>query len=119
MEVCNAHPARGFRADFLCKGNPLGCAVAMAALDVLVDEQLPERAARLGAKFSKGLQSLQSIGADPATGKGGWITTVRCRGLFAAIVMDNKKSTKGRGAWDLCLLLASKGVLCKPTHENT
>lgn len=99
-------------------GNPLGCAVAMAALDVLVDEKLPERAERLGKKFGKALEELKSIGAGK-DGKGGWVTTTRCRGLFAAIVIDNNKSTKGRGAWDLCLLLASKGVLCKPTHENT
>ena len=99
-------------------GNPLGCAVAIAALDVLIDEKLPERAATLGAKFGKGLESLKSIGAD-SNGKGGWVTTVRCKGLFSAVVIDNNKSAKGRGAWDLCLLLASKGVLCKPTHENT
>jgi len=50
----------------------------------------------------------------------GWVQTVRCKGLFSAIVIDkDRKSKKGRSAWDLCLLMASKGVLAKPTHQNT
>ena len=39
-------------------------------------------------------------------------------GLLNAIVIDETKSTKKRSAWDLCLLLADKGVLAKPTHQN-
>jgi len=100
-------------------GNPLGCAVAMAALDVLVEEKLPERAAALGVEFKKKLETLKLVGAD-ANGENGWVQMVRCKGLFGAIVIDkDRKSKKGRGAWDLCLLMANKGVLAKPTHENT
>ncbi|KDE04872.1 ornithine aminotransferase [Microbotryum lychnidis-dioicae p1A1 Lamole] len=94
-------------------GNPLACAVASAALDVLVNEQLSERAERLGQRMRKGLEVLKSVGPD-----GGWITTVRGKGLLNAIVIDQTKSTKGRGAWDLCLLFKSKGLLAKPTHVN-
>ena len=99
-------------------GNPLGCAVAIAALDVLIDEQLSERAAELGEAFKQKLETLKSVGED-ANGKGGWITEVRCKGLMSAFVFNKDKSTKGRGAWDVCLLMANKGVLAKPTHENT
>lgn len=94
-------------------GNPLACAVATAALEVIVDEDLSERADRLGKLMRKGLESLKSIGPS-----GGWIKEVRGKGLLNAIVIDDTKSTKGRGAWDLCLLFKSKGLLAKPTHVN-
>lgn len=104
---------------FLHIGNPLGCAVAIAALDVLVDEDLPGRAARVGAGFKKGLESLMTVGAEEG-GKGAWIRAVRCKGLFSAIELDPERQAKsGRSAWDLCLLMAHRGVLAKPTHENT
>ncbi|KAF8824625.1 hypothetical protein HHX47_DHR8000316 [Lentinula edodes] len=74
-------------------GNPLGCAVAMTALQVLQDEKLAERAMAL-------------------------VQIVRGRGLLNAVVIDESKSTKGRTAWQLCLLLKSRGVLAKPTHVN-
>lgn len=91
----------------------------MAALDVLVDEKLPERAARLGEVFKQDLETLKEVGAD-ANGKGGWVRAIRCKGLFSAIEIDEAKQAEvGRSAWDLCLLMASKGVLAKPTHENT
>ncbi|KAL7003930.1 ornithine aminotransferase [Cystobasidiomycetes sp. EMM_F5] len=100
-------------------GNPLACATAIAALDVLVDEHLSERAARVGATFAKDLETLKLVGAD-LHGKGGWISNIRAKGLFCAIDMDpSRKSRKGRSAWDLCLLMASKGVLAKPTHVHT
>ncbi|KAF9450520.1 ornithine aminotransferase [Macrolepiota fuliginosa MF-IS2] len=89
-------------------GNPLGCAVAMTALDVLVDEKLAERAMRLGEYFRSAVQSLNSP----------LVECVRGRGLLNAVVIDEKKSTKGRTAWQLCLLLKSRGVLAKPTHVN-
>lgn len=101
-------------------GNPLACAVAIAALDVLVDENLAERADRLGRAFARRLESLKSVGADPKTGRGGWIKEYRAKGLFCAIDIDKEHLEKiGRSAWDLCLLMASKGVLAKPTHDNT
>ncbi|EPS37064.1 hypothetical protein H072_9308 [Dactylellina haptotyla CBS 200.50] len=88
-------------------GNPLGCAVAIAALEVVRDEKLTERAAVLGERFRKGLMELNS----PI------IKLVRGKGLLNAVVVDESK-TNGRSAWQLCLLLKEKGLLAKPTHEN-
>ncbi|KAF8624043.1 hypothetical protein AX15_006063 [Amanita polypyramis BW_CC] len=90
-------------------GNPLGCAVAVTALQVLVDEELVERARRLGEVFRAGIRGFNSP----------LVATVRGKGLFNAVVIDESKSTKRRTAWQLCLLLKSRGVLAKPTHVNT
>ncbi|EPS98909.1 hypothetical protein FOMPIDRAFT_1125620 [Fomitopsis schrenkii] len=89
-------------------GNPLGCAVAMTALDVLVDEDLAHRAEFLGDKFRKAVQAIESP----------LIKAVRGRGLLNALIIDEAASSKGRTAWQLCLLLKSRGVLAKPTHVN-
>ncbi|KAF9463503.1 ornithine-oxo-acid aminotransferase [Collybia nuda] len=89
-------------------GNPLGCAVAMTALRVLVDEKLADRAMALGEIFRSGVTALNSP----------LVATVRGRGLLNAVVIDESKSKKGRTAWQFCLLLKSRGVLAKPTHVN-
>jgi len=89
-------------------GNPLGCAVAMTALNVIVEEDLCSRAERLGKIFRSAIESANSP----------FVQLVRGRGLFNAIVIDESKSSKGRTAWHLCLLLMSRGVLAKPTHRN-
>lgn len=89
-------------------GNPLGCAVAMTALDVLVKENLAERSAKLGDIFRQGLRDLNSP----------FIKIIRGRGLFNGVVIDETASKKGRTAWQLCLLMKSKGLLAKPTHVN-
>ncbi|PBK85660.1 ornithine aminotransferase [Armillaria gallica] len=89
-------------------GNPLGCAVAMTALKVLVDERLAERATVLGELFRSSVTKLNSP----------LVQTVRGRGLLNAVVIDESNSRKGRTAWQLCLLLKSRGVLAKPTHVN-
>lgn len=89
-------------------GNPLGCAVAMTALQVLVDEQLAHRAEALGEKFREGIRAINSP----------LVRLVRGRGLLNAVVMDEGNSAKGRTAWQFCLLLKSRGVLAKPTHVN-
>lgn len=81
-------------------GNPLGCAVAIRALEVVQEENLIERAQRLGEIFRKGLQDLNS----PI------ISTVRGKGLLNAIVIDESKCN-GHSAWDLCMLLKEKGLL--------
>ncbi|PYI03712.1 L-ornithine aminotransferase Car2 [Aspergillus sclerotiicarbonarius CBS 121057] len=88
-------------------GNPLACAVAIRALEVVQEEQMVERAEKLGHVFRDGLQAIGS----PV------IQTVRGKGLLNAIVIDESK-TNGHSAWDLCMLLKSKGLLAKPTHEN-
>jgi ornithine--oxo-acid transaminase len=88
--------------------NPLGCAVAMTALKVLVEENLAQRAVALGEIFRSSVSALKSP----------LVQTVRGRGLFNAIVIDESMSVKGRTAWQFCLLLKSRGVLAKPTHVN-
>lgn len=88
-------------------GNPLGSAVAMAALEVVREEGMVEQAERLGQVFRKGIQDLQSP----------LVELVRGKGLLNAIVIDESK-TNGKTAWDLCLLLKARGLLAKPTHGN-
>ena len=88
--------------------NPLGCAVAITALDVLVEENLAQRAFDLGKKFRAAVRAIDSP----------LVKTVRGRGLLNAMVIDESKSTRRRTAWQLCLLLKSRGVLAKPTHVN-
>ncbi|CAI2171381.1 11905_t:CDS:2 [Funneliformis geosporum] len=87
-------------------GNPLGCAVAIAALEVIKEENLVERAAVLGEKFRTALRNINSP----------LIQLVRGRGLLNALVIDESQSNKT--AWQLCLLLKSRGLLAKPTHVN-
>lgn len=81
-------------------GNPLGCAVAIRALEVIRDEHLTERAEKLGHVFRDGLEAIQ----NPI------IQTVRGKGLLNAIVIDESK-TNGHSAWDLCMLMKEKGLL--------
>ncbi|BAE59149.1 pyridoxal phosphate-dependent transferase [Aspergillus flavus] len=88
-------------------GNPLGCAVAIRALEVVQEEQMVERAEKLGHVFRDGLKAINSP----------MIQTVRGKGLLNAIVIDESK-TNGHSAWDLCMLMKEKGLLAKPTHEN-
>lgn len=88
-------------------GNPLGSAVAIAALQVVRDEKMVERAQALGERFRFGIENLKSP----------LVELVRGKGLLNAIVIDEAR-TEGKTAWDLCLLLKSKGLLAKPTHGN-
>jgi ornithine--oxo-acid transaminase len=82
-------------------GNPLGCAVARAALRVLREEDLVGRSARLGAMFLDLLRPLQ----------GGIVREVRGRGLLVGVELD-------RPARPLCERLMARGILCKDTHED-
>lgn len=86
-------------------GNPLACAVAMAALEVLKDEKLAEKSAELGQLLRDELAKL----ASP------FIKTIRGKGLLNAIVIDHPNK---EAAWDLCLLLLEEGLLAKPTHGD-
>lgn len=89
-------------------GNPLSCAVSMAALQVVKDENLVERAQTLGEKFREGLAPLTQSGV---------VSEVRGKGLLNAIVIDSSKAN-GRTAWDLCMLMKDHGLLAKPTHDD-
>jgi len=84
-------------------GNPLGCAVAIRALEIVRDEKLVERAEKLGRIFRDGLRDINSP----------LIKTIRGKGLLNAIVIDESKSG-GHTAWDLCVLMKAKGLLVGP-----
>ena len=86
-------------------GNPLACAVAMEALQVLKDEQMADNAERLGALLRSELEALQSP----------YIAEVRGKGLLNAIVI---KHSNPEAAWDFCLTLKDNGLLAKPTHGD-
>ncbi len=86
-------------------GNPLAGKVAIAALEVVKEEKLAENAERLGKIFRDEMKSIKSE----------MIELVRGKGLLNAVVIRNKP---GKTAWDVCLAMAEKGVLAKPTHGN-
>lgn len=88
-------------------GNPLACAVAMASIQVLLDEKLSENAERLGHIFRGKMEALATE-LDV-------ITLVRGRGLLNAIGIRPKN---GKTAWDVCLALRDRGLLAKPTREH-
>jgi ornithine--oxo-acid transaminase len=85
-------------------GNPLGAAVASAALDVLVDEQLTKNSAEQGAYLMEQLRKVDSKHVDHVRGKG----------LLIGVVL---KDSAG-GARRFCEALMQDGLLCKETHEN-
>ncbi|MFM9986496.1 MAG: ornithine--oxo-acid transaminase [Flavobacteriales bacterium] len=89
-------------------GNPLACAVAMEALQVLKDEKLAENAERLGIRFRSAMQEL--IVKTPL------VKLVRGKGLLNAIVINDHEESET--AWKICLKLAKNGLLAKPTHGN-
>ena len=86
-------------------GNPLAGKVAIAALEVIKEEKLAENAEKMGKIFRDEMKSIQSE----------MIELVRGKGLLNAVVIRNKP---GKTAWDVCLAMAEKGVLAKPTHGN-
>ncbi len=81
-------------------GNPLGCAVSIRALELMEEEQLTQKAEKLGNLFRESLAALKS----PI------IKTIRGKGLLNAVVVDESQMN-GHSAWDLCLLLKEKGLL--------
>ena len=89
-------------------GNPLGCKVAMAALDVVKDEKLMVNARQLGKLFRERMQELVE--------KSELVKLVRGKGLLNAVVIND--SEESSTAWDLCMALKENGLLAKPTHGN-
>lgn len=84
-------------------GNPLACRVAMTALDVIEEENLSERADKMGKILREGLSTLsQDV-----------VSVVRGKGLLNAIVINSKFD-----AWDVCMRLRDNGLLAKPTHGD-
>jgi ornithine--oxo-acid transaminase len=86
-------------------GNPVACAVAMAALKVVKDERLSEKAEEMGEFFRSELKKI----------KHPMLKLVRGRGMLNAIVVEPKN---GKEAWDVCMMLKEKGLICKPTHRH-
>ena len=95
-------------------GNPLACAVAMASLQVVVDEKLADNAAAMGEIFRSELRNLNHPIID----------LVRGKGLLNAMVIKTNEETEhnwntdGELAWNLCLKMRDNGLLAKPTHGN-
>lgn len=86
-------------------GNPVAARVAVAALEVVKEEKLAERAEKLGKIFR---DKMRNISSD-------MIETVRGKGLLNAIIIRPKNN---KTAWDVCLKMADNGLLAKPTHDH-
>lgn len=86
-------------------GNPIAARVAMAAIDVILDENLVENSNRMGEIFRREMKSVDSE----------MIEIVRGKGLLNAIAV---KPNNGKTAWDVCLRLKENGLIAKPTHEH-
>lgn len=86
-------------------GNPLANKVAIAALEVVKNENLAENSKKLGEILRKELRAIDSD----------MISLVRGKGLLNAIVIKPKN---GKDAWDVCLKLRDNGLLAKPTHGD-
>ena len=89
-------------------GNPVACQVAISALNVIKEEKLAENAQLMGEVFRTRLQDF----AD----NNNIVTKVRGKGLLNAIVINDKEGSDI--AWNICLNMAEKGLLAKPTHGN-
>jgi len=86
-------------------GFPLACKVATAALEVVKEENLAEKANYLGKIFREELGKIDSP----------FIKEIRGKGLLNAIVIEPHD---GKEAWDVCLKMAENGLLAKPTHGH-
>jgi ornithine--oxo-acid transaminase len=86
-------------------GNPLGCKIAISAMEVVLEEKLADNAQALGEILRTELRNIKSDR----------ITLVRGKGLLNAIIIKEKN---GISAWEVCLKLAENGLLAKPTHGD-
>jgi len=89
-------------------GNPLACKVAIAALNVIKEEELARNADKLGIIFREKL-NMYIKGSSI-------VQSVRGKGLLNAIIINDDNDSNI--AWNICLKMASKGLLAKPTHGN-
>ena len=89
-------------------GNPIAAAVAIAALEVIQEEDLAENAERLGKIFREELSEFAKTND--------FVTLVRGKGLLNAIVINDTEDSDT--AWNICLKLRDNGLLAKPTHGN-
>ena len=86
-------------------GNPVACRVGIAALEVVKEEKLAERAEYLGKIFREEMSKVNSP----------MIKQVRGKGLLNAVIIQ---PTNGKEAWDVCEKMRDLGVLAKPTHQH-
>jgi len=89
-------------------GNPVAAEVGIAALQVVVEEQLAQNARRLGERFRAAMNELID--------ESDLLTSVRGKGLLNAVVIND--TPESSTAWDLCVGLKDHGLLAKPTHGN-
>ena len=89
-------------------GNPLACAVAKAALEVIKDENLEENAMEMGNLFRNNLEKLKE--------KSKLINLIRGKGLLNALVINDTETSST--AWNICLKMKDNGLIAKPTHGN-
>ncbi|AFH48670.1 Ornithine-oxo-acid transaminase [Ignavibacterium album JCM 16511] len=89
-------------------GNPLAARVAIASLQVLVEEKLADNAAKMGEYFRNEVQKMVNEFEN--------LVLIRGKGLLNAIVI--KPTSDGRTAWDVCVALKEEGLLAKPTHGD-
>lgn len=89
-------------------GNPLAARVAIASLQVLVEEKLADNAAKMGEYFRSEVQKMVDEFDN--------LVLVRGKGLLNAIVI--KPTSDGKTAWDVCVALKEEGLLAKPTHGD-
>ena len=89
-------------------GNPLAARVGIAALEVIIEEKLPENAMKMGTLLSHALVELKKDAP--------WIVDTRGKGLLHAIEIDD--DPEGNAAWELCIQMAKQGLLAKPTRGN-
>ena len=89
-------------------GNPVACEVAMAALKVIRDEKLSENAHNMGVIFRDKIQTYIN--------NSNIVEKIRGKGLLNAIVIKDDENSDI--AWNICLKMAEKGLLAKPTHGN-
>lgn len=88
-------------------GNPLACAVAREAVQIILDENLPQNAASMGCLLQEGLQEL--VDTYPI------LRLTRGKGLLQALVFDENEPDL---AWNFCMKLMELGLLAKPTHGH-
>ncbi|MBC7570190.1 MAG: ornithine--oxo-acid transaminase [Spirosoma sp.] len=91
-------------------GNPLACAVTVAALQVVQDENLADNAEVTGQIFRDRMTALSQ--------KTELVQSVRGKGLLNAIVITERPDLGHETAWELCLQFMANGLLCKPTHGD-
>ena len=86
-------------------GNPIAARVAIAALEVIKEENLMANAEKLGKIFREEMKKIDSP----------MVELVRGKGLLNAVII---KPTNGKQAWDVCLKMAENGLIAKPTHDH-